>query len=216
MIIPQTLQIAENTNQTLIFHELQSSEIYAGRDSSTVIVALLTEAPSEPVTINLHLNQPGGTITFLAFIIGTKEQNYQIKTISHHTSPNTNAYHYIRSALFDSSKIDYFGNLVIKKTAQQTDCYLAHNSLMLSQNAHTDTEPSLEIEADNVSAGHSATVGRTDEALLFYLMSRGLDRRSAEELLIQGFMEADLSKIPDENLREKLAKEIEQKLQCLT
>ncbi len=216
MQIPANLQIQENTTQTLIFHELQSAEIHAKRDSNTVIVAFLTAEPSAPVTLNFHLEESGASITFLAFIIGTKAQNYQIKTISKHTTPNTNAYYYIRSALFDEAKIDYFGNLVIDKIAQQTDCYLAHNSLMLSPKAHTDTEPCLEIEANDVTAGHSATVGRTDESLLFYLMSRGLDRRQAEELLIQGFMQADLDKISDPEVREKLAQEIEQQLQCLT
>lgn len=214
MKIPSQLILEEN--QTLIFHELQSAEIYAKRNSSAVIVAFLTAEPNAPITLNFHLEEPGATLTFLAFIIGTKSQNYQIKTISNHTAPNTNAYYYIRSALFDEAKIDYFGNLVIKKIAQQTDAYLSHNSLMLSPKAHTDTEPCLEIEADDVKAGHSATVGRTDESLLFYLMSRGLDRRQAEQILIQGFMQADLDKISDPTIREKLAQEIEEKLQCLT
>jgi hypothetical protein len=119
------------------------------------------------------------------------------------------SYYYLRTALFDQSKVDYRGTLVIKPHAQQTDSYLAHHTLMLSPKARTETEPCLEIEADNVAAGHAATIGRVDEDMLFYLRSRGISTPEAHQMLIQGFMQADLQKIPNTELRKALAEEIQ-------
>lgn len=215
-LIPSTLTLEQNTNQTLVFTELQTAQIHAKRDSNTVILALLTEEPKDEITLNFNLDEEGSHITFIGLIIAKDSQNYKIKTISNHHSPHTEAYYYIRSAMFDKSNIDYYGNLIIEKIAQHTDCYLVHNSLMLSPNAHTDTEPCLEIEADSVAAGHAATVGRVDEKQLFYLKSRGLNTKEAQALLIQGFMEADLSHIKDEQLRQQIITDLEKHLACLT
>ena len=86
---------------------------------------------------------------------------------------------------------------------------------MLSKDAKAKTIPSLEIKANDVKAGHSATIGKVDKDLLFYLQSRGINKKLGEKLLIRGFLEADLQKIHDEKTRLKVAQELEKSLPIL-
>lgn len=147
-------------------------------------------------------------LLFLGFVIGTGVQTYNLETISRHLVPRTKAHYYLRAAMFDSSVVDYKGNLIIEKPAQITDTYLAHHTLLLGEKARARTVPALEIEADDVKAGHAATIGKVDKELMFYLLSRGIDQKQAEQMLISGFFETQLKMIGDEKLRESLREEI--------
>ena len=64
--------------------------------------------------------------------------------------------------------------------------------------------PSLKIDANDVKASHGATVGQIDEEHLFYLMARGLSRQEAEKLIVEGFFEPVINKVPSEELKEKI------------
>ncbi len=207
--LPATLEIDQNSDSVMVFDQLQNCEITIKEGSETTLVAFLKDGWEDLRKLNFNFEGSASTLTFLAFIIAKNEDNFPFETISTHNVPNTNAFYYIRAAQFDKSKVDYQGMLKMNKPAQQTDSYLAHNTLMLSKNAKTHTVPSLEIEADDVKAGHAATIGRVDEDMLFYLQSRGISAQQAKEMLIQGFMESDLKKIPDETVRAALVTELE-------
>ncbi len=198
--------------QLLITNEIQNSEIHVAENSTLTLIAILSKGFEDRRKLNFHVNGQNSTVNFIGIVIADGEEKFPFETISNHYQPNTNAYYYIRSAMFDKSEIDYKGNLVIKKEAQQTDSYLAHNTLMLSKKAKTNTMPCLEIEADDVKAGHAAAIGKVDDELLFYLESRGINKREGQEMLIKGFLEADLNMIDSEEARIFIVKEIEKQL----
>lgn len=204
--LPKKLTI--NQTQILITNSLQTSDIIINENANLTLVALLKKGFHEPQKINFHLKGENSQVTFLGLIIGRNDEKFHFETISNHTVPNTNAYYYIRAAMFDRSEIDYKGNLIIKPKAQITDCYLAHHTLMLSRDAKTNSIPSLEIEADDVKAGHAATIGKVDDDMIFYFQSRGIDKKQAQEMLIQGFLENDLKKIPNEEAQKTLTQAI--------
>ena len=208
--LPEKLEVSGD--KILITDDIKNSEIHVAENSNLTMVALLSKGFEDRRKLNFHVNGQNSTVNFIGIVIADGEENFPFETASNHYVPNTNAYYYIRSAMFDKSKIDYKGNLIIKKEAQQTDSYLAHNTLMLSNKAKTDTMPCLEIEADDVQAGHAAAIGKVDDELLFYLESRGIDRRQGQEMLIKGFLEADLSMIDSEAARTFITKEIDKKL----
>jgi len=98
----------------------------------------------------------------------------------------------------------FHGAITIAAGADGADARLSNKNLLLSANAEIDTQPVLEIHADEVKAAHGATVGQLDERALFYLRSRGLGLDAARRLLISAFCSAvfaDLEKVP---LREHL------------
>lgn len=203
IIIVDTLENAEKSGTT---------DIHVGADTDLTFIAFLTKGWEELQKIRFHAEGQNTTINFIAFIIARNEDHFPFETESLHTAPHTNAYYYVRGAMFDKSQVDYTGYLNIKPGAQLTDSYLSHSSLMLSKDAKVRTVPSLEIEADDVKAGHAATIGKVDEDLIFYCESRGINRQQAQEALITGFMEADLKRIPSEELQQALAHEIEASL----
>lgn len=210
--LPAILEIPDNTNKIIVTDELQNSQITIKNDSNITFVAILKNGWAEPKVLNFNFHGQNSTLNFITVILGTDKNKFPFQTFSNHHQPRNNAYYFVRCAMFDHSEVDYVGNLIIKPKAQITDSYLAHHTLMLSPHAKTRTIPSLEIEADDVKAGHAATVGNIDDELLFYLGSRGIDKRAAQDLLIKSFIQEDLKRIPDEKIQDLLIEEIEKSL----
>jgi Fe-S cluster assembly protein SufD len=100
----------------------------------------------------------------------------------------------------------------VAEGAQLTDAYQTNRNLLLSDDAKATTLPSLEIAADDVRCSHGATVGQVDGTQLFYLMSRGLSRPDAERLLVLGFFDEVLGRIPLDGVRERIRAAIEEKI----
>lgn len=210
--VPQNLTLSGT--KTIITSGIKTGTIKIASNSEITFIALISQGWSELQKLQFNFEEENSTLNFVAFIIGKDKNKFPFETISHHTATHTNAYYRVRGAMFDKSEVNYTGRLNIKPTAQLTDSYLAHHTLMLSKDAKVHTIPSLEIEADDVKAGHAATIGKMDEDIIFYLESRGIDKKTGQDLLIKGFMESDLKQIPDETLRSLVAQEIENSLSC--
>lgn len=206
------IEVGANQHKFIVTDSLASSEIYLKENSKLTMVALLTEGWEELKKLKFYHQGKGAVTNFIAINIGKEENKFPFETESIHEVPETKAFYYIKSALFDKSEVKYRGCLIIKPGAQLTDSYLAHNTLMLSPNAKTETIPSLEIEADDVKAGHAATLGQVDEETMHYMKSRGINEREAKDLLIKGFMEAELLNLESEETRLAMIEEVEKYL----
>lgn len=204
-----------DNNKLIITDKISTQTIKIKKDQTLNYVVFLDKGWEETERLTFEFNEENATLHFYAIMIGSKKEKFPMETISLHKARNTRAYYTMRSALFDESEVDYTGNLKIEKDASATDCYLAHHTLMLSKNAKTHTVPCLEIENDDVKAGHAATIGNIDEELSFYLESRGLDKKSAKILLIRNFLESDLKNIEDLKTRESLIEKIEKSLKSV-
>lgn len=213
--LPKQLRINAGEQKTLIVSSLETCTISLEADASLTLIAILSQGWEEKQVITFNLDGQQSSLNFIALILAKDENNFPFETISNHNNVSTHAACYVRSAMFDKSSINYKGMLIIPKKSQITDSYLAHHSLMLSEKAKVVTVPCLEIEADDVSAGHAATIGRVDEDLLFYLSSRGISKEQARDMLIRGFIEADIDKIDSEEARQIVLKEVQDKLECL-
>ena len=106
-----------------------------------------------------------------------------------------------RGIVGDSARQVFNGKVYVARGAQKTDSDQLLRNLLLSDKAEVDAKPELEIYADDVRCAHGSTVGRLDDAALFYLRSRGLNRAEARRLLMLSFAERVLREIPDEALR---------------
>ncbi|WP_296278845.1 Fe-S cluster assembly protein SufD [Pseudoxanthomonas sp.] len=98
----------------------------------------------------------------------------------------------------------FHGGILIREGADGTDAALSNKNLLLSDSAEIDTQPVLEIHADEVKAAHGATVGQIDANALFYLRSRGLTQPEARQLLTTAFCREPLGVIEDANVRDAL------------
>jgi Fe-S cluster assembly protein SufD len=109
-----------------------------------------------------------------------------------------------RTVLDGESHGIFQGKIIVEPHAQKTDAKMASHALLLSDEAEADNKPELEIFADDVQCGHGATAGALDDALKFYLMSRGISEKEAEALLIQAFVSEAIEEIVHEGIREAL------------
>jgi len=131
----------------------------------------------------------------LGLFVGRESEFRKIKLKIIHRKPDLKSNILIKAVLWDNSRFDFEGDLVIEKGARNTDTYLKAQVLIMSDGAIARAVPSLEIKEDEVKGGHGATVGQVDEEQLFYLQSRGLSRKDAEETLVEGFVKEILEKM---------------------
>ena len=140
-----------------------------------------------------------------AFINGihllSKNKHHEIRTNTNHSYENTKSYQLIKSVIDDSSKSVYQGKIYVDSKAQKTDGYQLSKALLLNEQAEFNAKPELEIYADDVKCSHGSASGSLDEDSIFYLMSRGLDQKTAKELLINGFLLDVVEKITDEEIK---------------
>ena len=118
-----------------------------------------------------------------------------------------------RTVLDDSAKAVYRGLIRIEKGADRTDSHQHSDTLLLGDESRADAVPELEIENGDVRCSHGATIGQIDEDKLFYMMSRGIDARTAKKQVIKGFFRPILETIKDDQLRVNLDMSINRRLE---
>jgi Fe-S cluster assembly protein SufD len=164
------------------------------------------------VDLNARLLGTGSNSDMLGLYFGDSDQHFDHNTSQDHVSAHANSDLLYKGALDDESRSVFRGIIRVSPGAQQTDAYQTNRNLLLSDTAHADSLPNLEIEADDVKCSHGATVGQLDKESLFYLMSRGLSREQAERLVVMGFLGEVLSRLPLSGVSEKVTRVIEKKL----
>ena len=127
-------------------------------------------------------------VEIVGLALGRGDENKSLELFVTHAAPNTKSEVKVRSVLMDRSTFAFRGNVKIEKGAKGSDAYLRSDALLFDYAKMGDDTPALEILEPDVKAGHAATIGKVDEQMLFYLMSRGLSRKQAEKMLIEGFV----------------------------
>lgn len=140
------------------------------------------------------------------------KQFFDLDTQQNHNAPNTTSDLLYKGVLKDQARSVWQGMIKALPGAQKTDGFQANRNMLLSDDARADSIPGLEIQADDVRCTHAAAIGQIEEELLFYLMARGIPRKDAEKLVVDGFFVPVLDRIPFENVRERMMAYIERKL----
>ena len=161
---------------------------------------------------DVWLRAPGANSKLFGLTFADGRQHLDFQTRQDHAAPHTESDLLFKGVVLDRARTVFRGELHLRKEAQQTNAYQATHSLLLSPRARADALPILEIEADDVRCKHGSTTGRVDEEQIFYLMSRGLSRRDAQRLIVQGFFETVISEFPVEGVREKIRLAIEDRI----
>jgi len=117
-----------------------------------------------------------------------------------------------KGALKGHSRSVWQGMIYVAPGADKTDGYQANRNLVLSSDARADSIPGLEILADDVRCTHGATVGKLESEPLFYLHSRGIQKNEAERLMVEGFFDPIMQRIPFEGVRERFQQAIHLKM----
>lgn len=162
--------------------------------------------------IHAVLGGEGGWCRLDGLYVTRDEQHVDSHTTLEHVRPHCDSRELYKGILDDRSRGVFNGRIIVRREAQKTDAKQSNPNLVLSDRALANTRPQLEIYADDVKCTHGATVGKLDEAAIFYLRSRGLDRGAAERLLLSAFAGEVLESIEPEPLRNALERAVAARL----
>jgi Fe-S cluster assembly protein SufD len=154
--------------------------------------------------VEVELRGQGAESDMLGLVFAEDQQDFDYHTLQGHRSPHTRSDLLFKAALDDRSHSAYTGVIIIDRGAQRSDAYQANRNLLLGEGARADTEPMLEIEADDVRCTHGATVGPVDEEQLFYAESRGLSPDEGARLIVEGFFQEVFEKFGEPTVTESL------------
>ncbi len=161
---------------------------------------------------DLDLIGTGASGRMSGFYFTDRQQHLDHDTQQNHLAPHTTSDLLFKGALKGNSRSVWQGMIYVAPGAQKTDGYQANRNLVLSPGARADSIPGLEILADDVRCTHGATVGKIDPELVFYLRSRGLPIGEAERLVVEGFFEPIMERIPFDGVRERFKGAIEARM----
>ena len=183
-----------------------------GRDAELDWVAGGFGSKKGKIRIENDLAGQGATsrVTGAYFADGSQHLDYD--TLQKHLAPNTTSDFAFKGALRDKAAAVWRGMIRVEKDAQKTNAYQENRNLLLSHEAHADSIPGLEIEANDVRCTHGATVSQVDRDELFYCMARGLSRGEAERLIVRGFYQEIFDRIELQPVRTALQTALEARI----
>ncbi|MGA0200453.1 MAG: Fe-S cluster assembly protein SufD, partial [Prochlorotrichaceae cyanobacterium] len=140
----------------------------------------------------------------LALVTGTQIADTHSSIVYQY--PHCSSDQLYKAIVDDRGRSIFNGRVYVPQAAQLTNAAQLNRNLLLSSKARVDTKPQLEIVADNVKCAHGATVSQLEDDEIFYLQSRGINRQSAKNLLLDAFAREIINKVPLTSLRETLAR----------
>lgn len=148
---------------------------------------------------DFKIKASGVNLDILGLFVGKKSDKFELKTNQFHDAPNSISNLLIKGVFDDESKFLYQGLIKIEKTGQKSHAYQKNKNLILSSGVYVDSRPFLEILANDVFCTHGSTTGKINEESLFYLKSRGIEKKNAEQLYVSGFIQEIADKIKTTN-----------------
>jgi Fe-S cluster assembly protein SufD len=186
--------------------------VRVGRDSNLDWVFVAVGSHLTKNFSDLDLIGRGATGRMSGFYFTDNDQHLDHDTQQNHMAPDTTSDLLFKGALKGRSRSVWQGMIYVAPGAQKTDGYQANRNLVLSKKSRADSIPGLEIMADDVRCTHGATVGKIDPEEVFYLRSRGIPYPMAERLIVEGFFDPIMQRIPFEGVQNRLEEAISKKM----
>ena len=176
------------------------------------LVLLVYPGVSCDIKLDVRLSGEGAEANIYgAYVCGDAER-VKIAVDVHHDVPHCNSRQLFKGIAGGSSRMDFYGKIVVAQDAQRTEAYQENHNILLSDGAKVDTKPQLEIYADDVKCSHGATIGRLNEEEQFYMRSRGISLEDAKVLQMISFIAPVLENIEGEAEREAARSRFEESI----
>jgi len=188
---PHGLQVATT-------HSRQERDSYLGLHVVTLGAALARH------DINAVLDGPGAELILNGLYLLGGAQHADHHTVIDHAQPHCASHEFFNGVLAERAHGVFNGRIIVRPGAQRTDSKQTNNNLLLSTEARADSQPQLEIYADDVKCTHGSTVGPIDQMQLYYLRSRGLSPEAARSILTYGFGAEILDRMRHADVRDRL------------
>jgi Fe-S cluster assembly protein SufD len=139
-------------------------------------------------SLDARLTEANASLESFALLVGHGERHVDCVNIVRHSAADTRSRQTARAIASGTSRVIFNSKVIVDAGAVRADSQQSCRGLLLSPTAEIDSRPQLEIHADEVKCAHGATTGRLDPDMLFYMLSRGLDRDTAQSLLVYAFL----------------------------
>jgi Fe-S cluster assembly protein SufD len=158
------------------------------RDSRLTQFSIVLGGGLVRATLEDRLEQPGASLRSFSMLVGCESRHVDCVNVVTHAAPRTDSAQTARCIASGASRVVFNSKVVVESGAVGAQSQQSCRGLLLSPGAEIDTRPQLEIHADEVKCAHGATTGRLDPDMLFYLLSRGIPRDTAQSLLVYAFL----------------------------
>jgi Fe-S cluster assembly protein SufD len=179
-----------------------------GRDATARIGEIGLGARLGRLDLGVRLTGDGSSSEVVGLYFGEGEQTLDYRMLITHEGKSTTSDVFLKGAVEDDAQSVFTGLLRIEKNAKGTSTFETNRNLVLSENAKAQSVPNLEILCDDVVCGHASSVGPLEQEHLYYLQSRGLTRVRAERLLIRGFFQEVIDRLPIEAVGAPVSEEV--------
>ena len=183
---------------------LEATRAQLKRDSYFRAIAVSKGTATHRHDYNVQLNGENGDARLKGLWQLNGQRQMHSNVLIHHAAPHCSSMQLFKGVGYDATKSSFEGKIYVEPEAQLTDAFQLNNNLLLGEGAQAYSKPNLEIFADDVKASHGATIGQLDEDELFYLRTRGIAMDQARRMLVQGFVEEVIEKIPLDSLRQRI------------
>ena len=185
-------------------YHVATTQTHQDRDSVVNVHTVAFGAALARHDIGAVMAGPGGRLILNGLYLLDGAQHADHHTTIDHAADHCESHEYFNGVLDGKSRGVFTGRIIVRPGAQKTDSKQTNNNLLLSTDAHADSQPQLEIYADDVKCTHGSTVGPLDPRALFYLESRGIGAQEARRLLTYGFATEILGRMEVAPLRAQL------------
>jgi Fe-S cluster assembly protein SufD len=185
----------------------RSLDVKSGETAEMVLLVL--PGVSCDIKLDVRLAGEGAEANIYGAYVCAGNEKVKIAVDMHHDLPHCNSRQLFKGVAGGTSKVDFYGKIIVAKDAQRTEAYQENHNILLTDGAKVDTKPQLEIYADDVKCSHGATIGRLNEEEQFYMRSRGITLEDAKVLQMISFIAPVLENIKDEAEREAVAQQFE-------
>lgn len=214
------MYVGENaTLKIAALQEWSDDSLHIGEDWSRVerdgkidwvTLALGSKVSKQMCCCDVRAPNANAFMSGLYFASG--DQHIDQRTLQKHSSHHTYSNLLYKGAVKDNAHSVYQGIIAAGRGAIKVDAYQMNKNLVLSPNARADSLPGLEIDADDLKCSHGSTVGTLDPEQLFYLMSRGLSRAEARQMLVNAFFEEVTAKVPWGFMQDRIRHHVAEKM----
>jgi len=194
------------------FYHFHRQRAHLERDAALNDLVVNMGASISRAEVQSEMLGPGSSSEMLGLYFTTGQEHVDHYTLQHHVADHAYSDVLYKGAAKDQSRTVYAGLIKVEPGAQKTDAYQTNRNLLLSEDARSDSVPQLEIGANDVKCSHGSSTAPVAPEELFYLMSRGLPRHMAQQILVKGHMADVLTRIPIEPLRQYIEQIIEEKV----
>lgn len=195
-------KVVQDWNEKTVSFQLDTT--VAQRDAQVKSVAVNIGAQRARYEAQTRIEGPGANVKMYSLTVAEETQEFDQRTYQIHNAPNAVSDLLYKNALLDNSRTIFSGLIKVAEEAQQTDAYQTNRNLLLDPTAEANALPGLEILANDVKCSHGATTGNVDEEELFYMMSRGISKRAAMQLMVFGFFEEVIEQVASDELADNL------------